>query len=317
MTKTLKQINFLSPFMTVRTLFFITYLALFTTTIASCSGNTLDKEKEYEISVDCGTSKLEDLLPTRHDFTVTVRANDEWNYSIINSTDESSWIHFPISGKTEGTREIIISIEKNDKTTDRSATVRFSCGDKYADIRVSQLSANVIMIFDYGFEFPAAGGDCEFEVFSAIPYEYVINDDWIIEKEKKSWSNNKVQFTVLENNTIQKREGSVTFKNAISEASVHFSQRENVPQLSIAQGTYNIDANGGIINIEVYTNLSLTVTIEDGCSWVQQASTKSLPPTTFLFSVDKNETGETRKADIYFENQDGGMGLRAVIHQSN
>lgn len=299
---------------------FVLLSTIFTTTIC-CSkpdmDNQNDNKKNYEISVQVDDDSLEDLLPNFQDIELTVTANDEWDYSIINSTDESEWIRCVFIGKKEGNKKIFLSIKENVKDKDRSATVRFLCGDKYADVKIKQKSSNTIMTTaGWGYSLQRSGGDCEFEVLSLIPYEYEINDEWIVEKEKESWANNTVKFTVLENNTIVEREGTITFRNEISETIVHFKQKEGVPQLSIAQGRFDIDSNGGEVSIDVFTNLSLTVTIDEGCTWVHELSTKSLSPTVFNFVVDKNETGKERKVDIFFDAKEHGIGLRAAIHQS-
>ena len=298
----------------------IAFIAATFSVAMACSDNGLDPQrgddKKYSISVETGENNLEDVLPTRNLFEITVTASDEWDYTLINSTDNSQWLACLVEKKIGGGQKFDLCVQENTSSSARSAIIRFTCGDKSADLKVKQKSGDTIIVPSYAFEVSAGGNDVEFEVISKLKYTYTINNDWIVEKDQETWSGNIVCFTVLENNRATDREGSITFKNSISEGNVKFIQKKGLPTLSLQQAIYNIDSNGGELVIDVTTNLQINMQIIEGSDWVRQSTTKAITPTEFKFTVDKNETGMERTARISFTAKEEGLSLTASINQS-
>ena len=105
---------------------------------------------------------------------------------------------------------------------------------------------------------------------------------------------------IKENDTYSDRESVVYIKDRATslQDTVIIRQKQN-DAVFLDRWEYAFDSNGGYADVEVRTNVDLTVSIPDSCSaWIGQVETKSLETKVLKFYVQKNETGRDRKGVV-------------------
>ncbi len=91
-------------------------------------------------------------------------------------------------------------------------------------------------------------------------------------------------------------------------------QKTPVAELSVARNDYSVEASGGSINVDVSSNVSLTVSISE--NWVTQAGAPSAGSGTYVFSVKHNDGYDSRTATISFSNAERGVYETVTVTQA-
>ncbi len=75
----------------------------------------------------------------------------------------------------------------------------------------------------------------------------------------------------------------------------------------------NVDATGGVVNVEYFTNVECEISIPDDVTWIHSVDTKAMDYAKVALSVDEN-TGQTRSANVIIFSQ-SGLSLAYTIYQ--
>ena len=109
------------------------------------------------------------------------------------------------------------------------------------------------------------------------------------------------------NDTYDERNATVVLKCGDKTEDVVVTQKQK-DAILLTSSKYEISGEGGEINVEVQANVSFEVEI--GADWIKQVETRGLTTSSLNFSIDSNNTGESREGEIVIKSGD----LSETVH---
>lgn len=171
-----------------------------------------DKEAELKIEQEAKVYSIS-VEPTELSFistggekTVTITSSDEWEFS-----SDEYWIRASERSGGNGASVKIIVDENNDPEI-RTGVATFICGDKQADVKITQEAKEFsISIEPTKIEFEADGGDQTITVTSSDSWRLSVNNDWITTSTKSGENGSLVNIIVGYTTSTEVRTGIITF----------------------------------------------------------------------------------------------------------
>ena len=246
--------------------------------------------------------------------TVTCTTGKTWTLS-----GGESWC--TASGTNGGNgATVTFTAEANTSPDERNATYTFTCGDKTAKLVVTQKQQDALTVTSSKVEVDAQGGPINVEVKANIPFEYVIADKdkgWITPMETKSMQTTVLTFNIAQNESLQKREGTITIKSGELSETVTVYQAGEQPTIVISQNTYEVPSKGETIKVEINSNVDFTVSIPAAYSaWIKEAAEpRALSTHTKYFTVLGNPETLPRTGEILFTSQEHNLAEKVTIQQ--
>ena len=249
-----------------------------------------------------------------------------WQHVVIHSSDNwsvtggTSWCKTAITEGKPTDNIVPIVIEPNTSPDERNATLTFICGDKTAKLVVTQKQQDALTVTSSKVEVDAQGGPINVEVKANIPFEYVIADKdkgWITPVETKSMQTTVLTFNIAQNESIQKREGTITIKSGELSETITVYQAGEQPTIVITQNNYEISGMGKTIKVEINSNVDYTVSIPAAYStWIQEAAEpRALSTHTKYFTISINSETQPRSGEILFTSQEHNLAEKVTIQQ--
>ena len=249
-----------------------------------------------------------------------------WRHVVIHSSDNwsvtggTSWCKTAITEGKPTDNIVPIVIEPNTSPDERNATLTFICGDKTAKLVVTQKQQDALTVTSSKVEVDAQGGPINVEVKANIPFEYVIADKdkgWITPVETKSMQTTVLSFNVAQNESIQKREGTITIKSGELNETITVYQAGEQPTIVITQNTYEVSGKGETIKVEINSNVEFSVSIPAAYSaWIQEAAEpRALSTHTKYFTISINSETQPRSGEILFTSQEHNLAEKVTIQQ--
>ena len=140
-------------------------------------------------------------------------------------------------------------------------------------------------------------------------------DEWCT-VEPKQGNAGQCQITVISsaNNTPDDRSASIILKTGSIQKTIIATQKQK-DALLVDASSYEVDAQGGTIEIEVKANVDFTYEISDNSKdWVRNISTKALQSSKLIFEIDENTHVEKRNASIFIKS--GNLQETVMIYQA-
>ena len=109
------------------------------------------------------------------------------------------------------------------------------------------------------------------------------------------------------NDTYDERNATVVLKCGDKTENIVVTQKQK-DAILLTSSKYEISGEGGEINVEVQANVSFEVEI--GADWIKQVETRGLTTSSLNFSIDSNNTGESREGEIVIKSGD----LSETVH---
>lgn len=124
----------------------------------------------------------------------------------------------------------------------------------------------------------------------------------VMSTENTGYDDRSVMLTIKTGNTIKNINITQKQKNAII----------------ISKSSFEIPEEGGIFEVEVNTNVALSVSIPSDIEWirVQNSQTRTLSTETIVFTVDKNTLTESRNAEITVKDTNSELTQNIRVHQN-
>ena len=248
------------------------------------------------------------------DAKITFTAATAWTASVI-STKADSWVDVNPKSGDPGPAEIKISTTPNDTYVERNATIQIKCGGQTKDVVLTQKQVDNITVTTDKVELGVEGGSFTIELKTNVDFSYEIEGGWIKYVSTKAYTDRTLTFTAEANESVQKREGSVTVKGGGFSETVKVYQSGEKPTLIITQNEYKLEAEGGSIVVEVSSNVAVNMIIPEDAGWITENSTKSVSTSTFHLDVAANKTKEARSAEITFSNEESGLSEKVTVNQ--
>ena len=244
--------------------------------------------------------------------TFEIYCNTDWTI-----TNESDWCTLDKTSG-EGNATITVTTEVYYENEDQNTVLTIKAGDKTETLTVTQKDGEALILSKDKFDVPQEGGNISIELQSnvncslSIPYAF---DYWIQEApDSKGLETTAYNLTIAENKELELREGYVIVKANDLKDTIYIYQAQ-LNQLIFSQDTFNLQAEGGDITVELRTNVDYNIVIPaDAASWISQVETKALREDKVTLHIDNNE-GENRSAQILFEDKNSDWSDTLYIFQ--
>lgn len=234
----------------------------------------------YQIGVEGGA--LNFAVQANVDFTVSTNAD---------------WItQVEARGLTE--RMLCFEVTPNEGEEMREAVITLESGSVKQTIKVQQFGKMEEPFIDLSlqeYKVGNAGGTFQIDVRTNIEYQVIIPDEsWIIETAYDGITH---FFEVLLNDTYDARTAEIRFVNTEKgiEKTVTVTQEASYDIL-IEQSSYEIGAEGGVLDLPLQANMDFEVTTSE--DWITQISARGLTEQVLHFNVEENPQVKERTAII-------------------
>ncbi|HEX3007442.1 MAG TPA: BACON domain-containing carbohydrate-binding protein, partial [Bacteroidales bacterium] len=205
---------------------------------------------------------------------VTVTSNTQWRL-----TGKKTWcIPSAVEGKSGD--HVSFTVGENTSGAVRNITYTFMSGSKTANLVVIQNQNNVFeMITGKEYKVASSSSDISVRVNTNIKLSVEIPDDskWISNaypiKESDGVKPNWLTFKVAANNTYKARTGRIVLKGDGLEDQVIVVNQPQNDAILLGQATYSVTPEGGVVTVDVQTNVNYSVTIPTAKQgWVTKTS---------------------------------------------
>ena len=274
------------------------------------------------------TSRLKELIIEDMTFddgqssqSLTFRHEDLSNYE-CKSSEEWCVISLDVANS-----RLVVSVKANETYDSRTATIVLA--DKIDGtlraFNVTQKRKPGLFIGETSFEVPMEGSSINVNMESNVKYEIQIPSeyDWIHLAESSSTRGlEKSSFTLLvdENKSYHERTAIITVINKDENLSGKVTVHQPFDLVFNADSTsFNMDMDGGIITINLESNISYNVNIPKECDWITRTSsakTRATKSEAILLKVAENKSYHDRDAVITIGNEEAGAEINVIVHQS-
>ena len=297
-----------------RLVFFFTFILL----LAGCRSDIEFVESSFRpghAEVSLSGSNLSMNFPSSSgSASVDLDASGKWTASFVNDRAKD-WCSLSTESGKRGKATISVSVKENTDYDQRSASINFVCGDVQRTIVVTQKQKDALLLTSNRLDIGNNGGNITVEVKANVSFDYIISESaqpWIKLVGTKSLATSQLTFVVDANEDIEKRDGSITVTSSVGTETVRIYQDGATPTLIVSASQIDLPARDTTFQVEVRSNVNVTVDIPDSCAWIREIQTKAISTNTLYFTVDKNDTSKEREGIITFRND--AMSLVEEVH---
>lgn len=275
------------------------------------------------------TSRLKELIIEDMTFdhsqstkTLTFRHEDLSNYECQSSED---WCAAAFDFANS---KLTINVKANETYDPRTATITLA--DKVDGtlraFTVKQTRNTGLFIDETLFNISMYGGSATVELESNVEYDVVIPSDcdWVSRAEEpaKTRGLEKSSFTlnVSENKTYKERKALITVINKEENLSGTVTIIQPFETIFNADNTsFNLDMDGGIITVNMESNIDYKVVIPKEFNWIsipETSKTRETKTSAVTLKIDENMSYGDRDGIVYICNEDAGEEIKVLIHQT-
>ena len=196
--------------------------------------NIQQEAKVYSISVEPAELTF---VAAGEEKSVTVTSSDEWEFS-----SDESWISASEDNGENGA-VVNIVVEENEDTEVRTGVATFKCGDKQAEVKITQEPKEFsISIEPEEIEFEAEGGEQTIAVTSSDSWKLTTDSDWIKTSAKSGENGSTVNIIVGYTTSDEIRTGIITFTCGDKTAEVTVAQNPDSSPIIQFKDSYFLEA---------------------------------------------------------------------------
>ena len=263
---------------------------------------TTDK---YEVAQDGGTIEVE------------VKANIDYEVTI--SETAKSWITASESkSRALTTRKHTFTIASSEEAEKREGEIIFKSGDKVETVKVYQAGGAIILLTKDEYTVSDAGETITVDIKSNVEYGVQMPDvDWITdEASSRGMSSHTLKYVIAPNEGYDSRSAEIIFydKNSDLKDTLKVVQAQK-DAIVISQKEYDIEAEGGTIEVKLSANVDFEVLMPKA-DWISQTESRALKEHSLYFKVTENTSDDSRLTNIVFMNKDTQLSDTITIEQA-
>ena len=250
--------------------------------------------------------------------SVDLDASRKWSAIFVNDRAKD-WCALSSENGKRGKAAITVSVSENLDYDERSASIRFICGDVERIIVVTQKQKDALLLTGDRQDVGKDGGRITVEVKSNIDFEFEISADaksWIKPVGTKGLSTTTLLFEVAANEELEKREGVITITSPLGSETVRIYQQGATPTLIVSSNRIELPARDTAFRVEVRSNVDVASEIPKTCEWLREISAKAISTNTYTFEADENESFKSREAILTFRNATQGLEETVTVVQA-
>ena len=249
--------------------------------------------------------------------TLSFISNVDWAITVANTANGEKWCTVtPNSGKA-GENAVKIKVDANDGVDDRSVSLTLRAGELTKTILVTQKQKDALTLTSNKFEVAKNGGTINIEVKSNVDFEVIIPENcknWITQSAKtRGLSTHNLSFNIAPSEEYDKREGEIIIQSGKLSETVHVYQTGE-GTLLLTKNEFSVSDRGEDIVVEVKSNFDFDVKMPN-VDWVKEAAkTRGMSSHTLYYTIAKNESYDSREAEIiyYDKNSDVADTLKII-----
>ena len=248
--------------------------------------------------------------------TISFSSTMDWTAELINDRADG-WCSISATSGTAGSREIDVTVTENTSTDDRTASVIIKSGAISKTVRISQKQRDALTVTTSTFEIESTKGKIYIEVKANIDFEYTINGsaaEWITPIQTRALKTTKLGFNIAENNTSQRREGTITIHSGDLQEVVTVYQAGSEKNILLSKKEFVVSNEGEEISIDVTSSVDVELEMPD-VDWITRNVSRAVSTNTYYFTVAENATYDQREAYITFKNTEKKMTERVKVTQ--
>ena len=180
---------------------------------------------------------------------------------------------------------------------------------------------NWLIISEKDFMLSDEGGTIEIELKHNIDYDVTIEDDgnkWIEDKTTRAYlETDKLIFYVSKNETYDPRYARIAVKDRNSSYTEYITiSQKQLDALTVTSERFEVDKNGGTIDVEVKANVNFDIEIpQEYSNWIAyMPGTRGLTATNLQFKISKNNEPEVREGKVIIKS--GELSETITIYQT-
>lgn len=252
--------------------------------------NIEQEAKIYSISVE---PKELSFIAAGEEKTVTITSSDKWEFS-----SDESWISASEENGESGAAVNIV-VEENEDVEVRTGVATFKCGDKQADVKITQEAKEFsILIEPTEIEFEAEGGEQTITVTSSDNWKLTADSDWVDVSDTVGNNGASVKISASFNNTSEQRAASIVFVCGNKAAELKLTQKANDFSISVEPAEVAFGAEGGKQTVEVTSSHEWT--LANDTDWITTSVNEGESDNSVKITVDYNTSGENKFGEITF-----------------
>ena len=212
---------------------------------------------------------------------------------------DKAWLTLDSVYGSAGSNTVSLTVRANGGYEDRSGMVVFSSGTAKDTVHVVQAEMLDFFIGDEIYDCSADGGMIEVPFVTNTEFEILIDEDcrdWIsISEDTKALEAGSFALSIARNATLYKREGLVSVAAASKVCGIKIRQDGQEPVFEAKVSDRNLSAEDATFQVEVNSNLELSVTVP---SWISC----SIGDGVCSFRVSANNEDKARSASVVISN---------------
>ena len=278
-----------------------------------------DKTETFTVTQKCAEALLVtknkfDIPQEGGDFTIEIQSNI--SYEIQIDSDSQSWISEAPQSKALTTYTHTFSVESNPNTTKRDGSIEIIGSNGATEtVNIYQAQKEELVLSESEAFVPAKGGEVRVTLRSNVDYEVIIPEDadWV--EQIQSDKADELIFNVKPNDKTEEREVGITVKDKNSDLSQTFTIKQIVGSIILEESYFEVGAKGGMIELNLSTDIDVEVVIPDNIDWITVVQTKSLEAKTISLDIEPNDKEEERKAVITIQDINSPLSQNIEIKQ--
>ena len=249
---------------------------------------------------------------------VTFTSSGEWTAQVLNDR-ANDWCKLTPASGAAGNGQITVTAAANATTDERSASIILKSGTVQKTIKVTQKQKDALTVTASKFEVAAEGGTVAIEVKANIDFSYAVDgasQSWIKYQTTRAMKTSTLVFDIAENDSRDKRQGTVTISSGALKEVVTIYQEGAKPTIVISKSEYVIGSEGGSVAVEVKSNVDVSVELPSDVEWLSESTTRAMSTNTYYFDVAENTGYDQRSATIVFTSKADNLTEEVTITQT-
>ena len=227
---------------------------------------------------------------------------------------DQGWCDVSPSEGDAGEIDLYVMADANERNEERNAALTIRSGSVRERIMLIQKFEESMTLSSNRFEIPQEGGSVEIRVRHNVGVECEVEGDaaaWIMPVATKAMETSVLQFDVIENETMDKREGRIKISAGDLTETVFVYQSGTEPEIVLTQNEYVVSAEGEDIEVQIKSNVSYRIELSD--SWLSAPAGSSTY--SQVIRVSANTSGGTRTGVATFVSDDYRVKDFVIIKQ--
>ena len=178
---------------------------------------------------------------------VTFTSSGNWTAQVLNDR-ANDWCKLTPASGAAGNGQITVTAAANATTDERSASIILKSGTVQKTIKVTQKQKDALTVTASKFEVAAEGGPVAIEVKANVDFSYAVDgasQSWIKYQTTRAMKTSTLVFDIAENDSRDKRQGTVTISSGALKEVVTIYQEGAKPTIVISKSEYVIGSEGG------------------------------------------------------------------------